>query len=321
MTATAPRKTTIFYTAAALLALLLLLPGRTAAQEEVASALRRYKDREVSTGYYEEYEVLPSRQRPIISVPGVQRGTFPYSPTAATVRIRTRLADSHQGIKFYHFLRCEFCHADEAKDIHTVRANLTCRQCHGGEPIASIEHFYSPMNPIRRHAYVCAKCHEGASASFASYIVHEPAAGSFAARKEFPLLYYSYWFMLVLLVGTLAFFIPHTFLVGAREVFERLKRLKGKDERDDEQAADQQTEPGDASDEKTDEDKKQNDADIRDHLEDEQRDEKGREQILEMLAKVKDQFSLSIYKKVYNISDDEVQDDRRDDKRDDNGKD
>ena len=33
---------------------------------------------------------------------------------------------------------------------------------------------------------------------------------------------------------------------------------------------------------------------------------KDREQILEMLTKVKDQFSLSIYKKVYHISDAEI---------------
>lgn len=31
-----------------------------------------------------------------------------------------------------------------------------------------------------------------------------------------------------------------------------------------------------------------------------------REQILEMLTKVKNQFSLSIYKKAYNISDAEI---------------
>ena len=196
------------------------------AQEEVASTLRRYKDSEVITGYYEDYEVIPSRQRPLVSSrPGLNR-IFPYSPTAARVRIRTRLADSHQGIKFYSVLRCEYCHAQETKDVHTVRGNLTCRQCHGGEPIAAIEHAYSPMNPIRRHAYVCAKCHEGATPSFATYVVHQPDPGSAAAQREFPVLYYAYWFMLALLVGTLAFFLPHTFLVGFREVLSLLKGKK-----------------------------------------------------------------------------------------------
>ena len=38
---------------------------------------------------------------------------------------------------------------------------------------------------------------------------------------------------------------------------------------------------------------------------------KDREQILEMLTKVQDQFSLSIYKKVYKISDEEIAEKRR----------
>ncbi len=205
---------------------ILLLPPPASAQEEVASAIRRYKEKEASTGYYEEYEVRPRRQRPFVEIPGVQVGLFPYSPSAAEVRVRTRLADSHMGIAFYTDKTCVACHPQEAKDIHTVRANLTCRQCHGGEPIASIQYFNSPMNPIRKHAYVCAKCHEGSSASFASYIIHEPAPGSMAALKSFPLLYIVYWFMTVLLVGTLAFFIPHSFLTGVRELFTRKKEAK-----------------------------------------------------------------------------------------------
>jgi len=203
---------------------LLFLPPVVSAQEEVTSAIRRYKQYEFSTGYYEEHEAKPRRQRPLVSVPGVSQGLFPYSPSGAEVRNRARLADSHQGIKFYDRRRCEECHVKETMDIHTVRANLTCRQCHGGEPVASLEHYYSPLNPIRKHAFVCAKCHEGASASFAAYMVHEPAPGSTEARKTFPGLYYTYWFMLLLLAGTLAFFIPHTFFVGLRELFRKKRK-------------------------------------------------------------------------------------------------
>ena len=215
--------------AAVVLGTVLVVPEKAPAQEEVTSAIRRYKQYEVSTGYYERYEARPRHQRPLVGVPGVSRGLFPYSPTSASVRSRTHLADSHRGIKFYWGRRCEDCHINESHDIHTTRANLTCRQCHGGEPIASIDHYYSPMNPIRKHAYICAKCHEGASASYASYIVHEPAAGSSIARTTFPILYYTYWFMLVLLVGTLAFFIPHSFLVGLRELFKNKRKTNNAD--------------------------------------------------------------------------------------------
>ena len=204
-----------------------LFPWPAWADEEVASAIRRYKDYEASTGYYEEYEVKPRRMRPLVGVPGVARGIFPYSPTGAPVRIRTRLANSHQGIKFYKNLRCEVCHIEQTKDIHTVRANLTCRQCHGGEPIAGIQHYYSSMNPIRRHAYVCSKCHEGSSASFASYVVHPPNPAMLSTRETFPALFYAFWFMVALAVGTFVTFLPHTALWGIREVLIKLEKAKG----------------------------------------------------------------------------------------------
>ena len=209
---------------AVLVAALLMAPEMTPAQEEVASAIRRYKDREASTGYYEEYEALPRRQRPFVEIPGVQRGIFSHSPTASAVRVRTRLADSHQGIKFYNQRRCEDCHIQETKDIHTVRANLTCRQCHGGEPIASIGHYYSLMNPIRKHAYVCAKCHEGASASYATYVVHAPNPSLASTRKSFPVLFYAFWIMIVIAVGTFLVFLPHTISWGIRELFMRKEK-------------------------------------------------------------------------------------------------
>lgn len=199
-------------------------PVEATAQEEVASAIRRYKDREASTGYYEEYEVRPRRQRPLVGVPGVARGVFPYSPSAAAVRVTTRLADSHRGVQFYYNRRCQDCHPQQAKDYHTTREKLTCRQCHGGEPIASIQHYYSPLNPIRRHAYVCAKCHQGASASFASYVVHEPSPAALETRQSFPVLFYAFWIMVALAGGTFLVFLPHTVLWGLRELLARRRK-------------------------------------------------------------------------------------------------
>ena len=217
--------------ALSLLAALVCLSDLAFAQEEVASYIRRYKGHEVSTGFYEQYEVKPRRMAPLVEVPGVTRGMFPYSPTAAKVRTRTRLADSHWGVKFYQRRRCEECHIRETRDIHTTRANLTCRQCHGGEPIASLGHYYSPFNPIRKHAYVCAKCHEGANASYASYVVHTPNPALASTQKTFPLLFYVFWFMIVLAVGTFAVFLPHTALWGIRELF--MKKEKAEGERED----------------------------------------------------------------------------------------
>lgn len=201
-------------------------PGRAAAQEEVASALRRYKAYEASTGYYEEYEVLPQRQRPLISTPNIRTGLLPQSPTAARVRIRTHLADSHQGLRFYTGRTCESCHTEAAGNIHSTRGNITCRQCHGGEPIASIGYYYSPLNPIRRHAYVCSKCHEGANASYATYVVHEPNPALASTLGVFPVLAYGFWIMIAIAVGTFALFLPHTLLWGLRELFVKTDKEK-----------------------------------------------------------------------------------------------
>jgi hypothetical protein len=211
-----------FQIAASLLAVT-LLPGAVPAQEEVTSSIRRYKEREASTGYYEQYEVKPRRAAPLVGRFGSERPAFPYAPSAARVRVRTYLADSHAGIQFYKDKRCDECHVAEAGHSHTVRGNVTCRQCHGGEPIASLSHYFSPLNPIRRHAYVCAKCHEGANASFATYLVHEPLAGASKTRKIFPSLYYSNWFMYLLIVGTLGFFGLHTLIWVGKESYHAIR--------------------------------------------------------------------------------------------------
>ncbi len=204
------------------LAVILTVPVRLArGQEEVTSKIYRYRER-VASGYYEGYEVSPRRARAILETPGIKRGLFPYGSSSAMVRIRARLPDSHKGLKFYYRNTCIGCHPGEARNIHSARAGITCRQCHGPEPIPAINHYYSAMNTIRRHSYVCARCHEGATAAFARFYVHEPPAASLETRESFPVLFYTYWGMLLLLVGTLAFFIPHSVMVGLRELSEHL---------------------------------------------------------------------------------------------------
>ncbi len=205
----------------AVLMFFILIPAPVLSEGETKSGMSRYRQR-VRTGYYEGYEVSPRRQRVRLApsgVAGVTRNPFAFSPTAAQVRIRARLPDSHSGLRFYERNTCVECHAKEARDLHSVRGGISCRQCHGPEPIPAINHYYSLMNPIRKHAYVCAKCHEGATASFATFVVHGSAATSSHDGKEnYPVLYYANLAMLLLLIGTLAFFGPHTIMVGVREL-------------------------------------------------------------------------------------------------------
>lgn len=196
--------------------------------QDAASDAYRYRGYEESSGSYGQYEVLPFRDRRVLEAPSQRKGMLALGPAAAQVRVRTRLADSHLGLKFYTpYRNCVDCHAEQARTLHVVRNKITCRQCHGGEPIAGVEHYYSPLNSIRRHAYVCAKCHEGASLSFATYDIHEPMPASAKAKADFPALYWVFWIMAAIAVLTFAVFLPHTALWGLRELFSRKKKGGG----------------------------------------------------------------------------------------------
>jgi hypothetical protein len=209
-----------------------LLPGSLRGQEEVASRYYHYRSTEMSTGLYEEYEVRPrgihglfenDRER--------QRGSGISRLDESDPRAWNRifLNDAHRGIAFYEYRRCVDCHQRNAQNRHTVRYGITCRQCHGGEPIASINHYFSRLNPIRQHTHICSKCHAGAKASFALYVVHEPNPARTSTIESIPVLFYAFWLMVAIAVLTFALFIPHTIMWIAREIFLQEKH-KGKNE-------------------------------------------------------------------------------------------
>jgi hypothetical protein len=135
------------------------------------------------------------------------------------------LSDAHQDLPFYEQRRCVDCHPANANNRHTVRNGITCRQCHGEEPVASIQHYFSRLNPLRLHTHVCSKCHASAGASFALYRIHEPNPALLSTARTLPLLFYAFWIMVALAVGTFALFLPHTVLWGIRELFIK----KGRD--------------------------------------------------------------------------------------------
>jgi hypothetical protein len=195
----------------------LVLPNPGWSQTEATSKIIRYREREVSSHYYEIYEAKP-RPYPVFVRGGIpQKKAITLSPIAEKVRRRQYLADSHWGLKFYERLTCIRCHPRQARNLHKRRAKITCRQCHGPEPIAGLKHYYSKMSRRRRHAFICAKCHEGATVSFATYVVHEPDPTDMSTRKGFPLLFYVFWMMAAIAVGTFAAFWPHAFMWGLRE--------------------------------------------------------------------------------------------------------
>ena len=197
------------------------------AQEEARQ--RIFRERQISSGYFEEVDVTSFFYMPLVGGPKPGRRYLNLPPRAGTFRRwRTFLADSHYGIKILKLQKCEDCHPEQNRNHHTIRARITCFQCHGREPIAGISHYFSSMNPTRRHSYVCAKCHEGANNSYATYVVHSPNPMAPAALETFPMLFWSFWLIFTVAAGTFAVFLPHTFLWGLREL---ISGHKEKDER------------------------------------------------------------------------------------------
>lgn len=176
------------------------------------------------TGYFRDQDTMPGAVRFYGQLPGGEGGFWGLGPSHQRISRSSFKADAHDEVADYSpEIRCQKCHAPQTKDLHGLRMGITCVQCHRSQPVAGVYHYYSSLNPIRRHAYVCAKCHAGATTSFASYMVHEPNPLSSEARGTFPLLYYGVWFMLILAVGVFVFFLPYTVLWWIRDLVAKLK--------------------------------------------------------------------------------------------------
>ncbi|NNJ92152.1 MAG: hypothetical protein HKP55_10780 [Gammaproteobacteria bacterium] len=187
-----------------------------ASQQAVAAAPHPYEA--AGTGYFRDGDTLPGAYLQYRQSSEYGGSLWGLGPGGGNVKRSSFWADAHSGVDSYMLRSCASCHEDQRYSLHSSRGNVTCVQCHRGQPISGINHYYSGMNPIRRHAYVCAKCHEAASASFATYVIHEPPPLASSTVEEFPLFYYAVLFMMILAVGVFALFIPYVTLWGLREL-------------------------------------------------------------------------------------------------------
>ena len=82
-----------------------------------------------------------------------------------------------------------------------------CSDCHSAHRILPPS---NPASTLSRDNIVktCGACHEGSHRQFAGYLTH----ATHKDPKKYPVLYYTFWFMTLLLVGTLVFFTIHTLL-------------------------------------------------------------------------------------------------------------
>lgn len=130
-------------------------------------------------------------------------------------QVGRQCGDCHKDVSETYF---ETYHGKAYKLGHLKAAK--CSDCHGAHDILA------PSNPAshlsRDNAVLtCKKCHMGSNKKFTGYLTH----ATHHNRYKYPILYFTFWGMVLLLVGTFVFFGIHT-LLWLPKSFARLKEKK-----------------------------------------------------------------------------------------------
>jgi hypothetical protein len=128
--------------------------------------------------------------------------------------------------------KCGRCHAEIAKSyFDTYHGKVSqlgydktakCHDCHGSHDILPPS---DPASHLSRAHVVetCQKCHPSATRRFAGYLTH----ATHHDPKKYPILYWTFWGMVSLLVGTFTVGGLHTLLWLPRALQMRRERLAG----------------------------------------------------------------------------------------------
>jgi len=120
-----------------------------------------------------------------------------------------------EGFRITMMKQCGQCHQTEANTFFdTYHGKVSrlgsegaakCYDCHGIHDILSVT---NPESHLGRKNVVktCGKCHSGAHKRFAGYLTH----ATHHDPDKYPFLFYAFWAMTALLVGTLTFAVLHT---------------------------------------------------------------------------------------------------------------
>jgi len=111
--------------------------------------------------------------------------------------------------------QCGRCHTDESETFFdTFHGKVSrlgdagaakCYDCHGTHNVHPIDDARSTLSR-RSIVETCAQCHPGANRRFTGYLTH----ATHHDPKKYPFLFWSFWGMTALLVGTLSFASVHT---------------------------------------------------------------------------------------------------------------
>ncbi len=126
-------------------------------------------------------------------------------------------------------LQCGGCHKDVTETyFETFHGKVSklgygaarCHDCHGSHDILPPD---DPSSSLSRQNIVetCAQCHTGSHRQFAGYLTH----ATHHDRTKYPILFYTFWFMTILLVGTFVIAGTHTLLWLPRS-FQAMRQHK-----------------------------------------------------------------------------------------------
>ncbi len=128
--------------------------------------------------------------------------------------------------------QCGTCHSEEMKTYRkTYHGKVTelgyatmakCSDCHGSHNIQRIDNAQSTLSQ-QNILGTCQKCHPSATIGFTKYYAHAEESN----KAKYPALYYTFHFMVMLLIGVFTFFLTHTFLWAYRAMKERMQKKGG----------------------------------------------------------------------------------------------
>ena len=128
--------------------------------------------------------------------------------------------------------RCSTCHEEMgytfSKNYHGQVTGMgytraaQCPDCHGAHDILPSDDPASMVNPDNLVA-TCGQCHPGANRNFTLYMPH----ADYHDAEKYPMLYYVYLAMVILLSGVFAFFGVHTLLWFIRAYLEHTGNRSG----------------------------------------------------------------------------------------------
>ena len=176
------------------------------------------------------YDIYIESDHGIGNLSGTQ-GEHPY-PTCVDCHSSHFIGSSDQDqFKTEVTQKCEKCHEELAEtylDTYHGKAHLLghdkaarCSDCHGEHNIYNVNNPKSSINSMNI-VETCKQCHPDANARFTGYLTH----ATHHNKEKHSALYYTFWFMTILLVSVFTFFGIHLLLWIPRSFQHRKEKKK-----------------------------------------------------------------------------------------------